>query len=149
MLILRRSSRPTERPAGNTAAPARPFDQPRNRASARRRDQRSQSVPGKGSTFTFYLPDSYESARPPTPRSEVEELAVENEAEQARFMALEADGGVEARVQIIVSDDRSEIVPGDKVLLVVEDDRSFARTLIEIGHELGFKCLVAQQGDDA
>ena len=31
-------------------------------------------------------------------------------------MALEADSGVEARIQIIVSDDRSEIVPGDKVL---------------------------------
>ncbi|HEX2641217.1 MAG TPA: response regulator, partial [Pyrinomonadaceae bacterium] len=107
------------------------------------------SVPGKGSTFTFYIPDSYEPARPPTPRNEVEELAVENEAEQARFMALEADSGVEAHIQIIVSDDRSEIVPGDKVLLIVEDDSSFARTLVDVGHELGFKCLVAQQGDDA
>jgi CheY-like chemotaxis protein len=61
----------------------------------------------------------------------------------------ETEGGLEARIQIIVSDDRNDISPGDRVMLIIEDDSSFARTLIDVGHDHGFKCLVEQNGDDA
>jgi CheY-like chemotaxis protein len=38
------------------------------------------------------------------------------------------------------------IADGDRVLLVVENDTNFARMLMEIGHEQGFKVVVATRG---
>ena len=46
-----------------------------------------------------------------------------------------------------ISDDRMSITPGDKVLLLIEDDVRFIPLLIELGRERGFKCVVAPRGD--
>ncbi|MBS1603752.1 MAG: response regulator, partial [Bacteroidetes bacterium] len=40
-------------------------------------------------------------------------------------------------------DDRSSIQPGDKIVLVVEDDLRFGRIIIEKAHEYGMKAVVA------
>ena len=40
-------------------------------------------------------------------------------------------------------DDRDTIQPGDRVLLIVENDLTFARFLLDLAHEHGFKALVA------
>ncbi len=48
-----------------------------------------------------------------------------------------------------VPDDRETIRGGDRVMLVVEDDRSFARVVAGIVREKGFKCLVAGDGESA
>jgi CheY-like chemotaxis protein len=45
-----------------------------------------------------------------------------------------------------VEDDRFDIQPNDRVLLIVEDDPAFARVLLESAHERGFKGLVATRG---
>jgi CheY-like chemotaxis protein len=46
-----------------------------------------------------------------------------------------------------VEDDRESIEPGDRVVLIVEDDADFARTELSIARERGFKGLVALRGD--
>ncbi len=45
-----------------------------------------------------------------------------------------------------VGDDREHIEPGDRVLLIVENDLGFARLLLETAHEKGFKALVTSLG---
>ena len=49
----------------------------------------------------------------------------------------------------VVEDDRDALQPGDRVLLIVEDDVSFARILLDTGRRQGFKGIVALQGDIA
>src|SRR5439155_19136966 len=46
-------------------------------------------------------------------------------------------------------DDRGKIEPGDKVLLIVEDDPNYGRILLEMAHEKGFKGVVVQRGAEA
>jgi CheY-like chemotaxis protein len=48
-----------------------------------------------------------------------------------------------------VEDDRDRIKPGDRVLLIVENDPNFVRVLLHMAREQGFKGLVAQGGHSA
>jgi CheY-like chemotaxis protein len=49
-------------------------------------------------------------------------------------------------MEMTIDDDRGHIDPGDKVLLIVEDDANYARILLEMAHDKGFKGVVAQSG---
>ena len=94
------------------------------------------STPGVGSTFKLYLPVRYmgptAQARPTMQtRSNV-------------VMLPERATVVEQ-----IADDRADINPGDSVLLVVEDDPHYARILVDLAHDEGFKVVVAMRGDDA
>ncbi|MCJ9668737.1 HAMP domain-containing protein [Neorhizobium sp. BETTINA12A] len=99
------------------------------------------STPGVGSTFVLYLPLTYVGASPASKalpaHSNVVQLA---EAAAAR----RADKPAEQ-----VEDDRGEIQPGDAVLLIVEDDPHYARVLVDLAHDSGFKVLVATRGGEA
>ncbi len=45
-----------------------------------------------------------------------------------------------------IGDDRTDIRPGDPVLLIVEDDVTFAQILLDMAHDRGLKAIVALQG---
>ncbi len=45
-----------------------------------------------------------------------------------------------------VEDDRDDITPGDRCLLIVEDDAGFASALLALARDRGFKGLVAESG---
>jgi CheY-like chemotaxis protein len=92
------------------------------------------SVPGQGSTFTLYLPLHYagpDQATVSTRRSKAQETTV---------ITLPV-----AREEH-VPDDRETIQPGDPVLLVIEDDPHYARILLGLARDKGFKGLVANKG---
>ena len=48
-----------------------------------------------------------------------------------------------------VPDDRDNLQEGDPVLLIVEDDPHYARILVDLARDDGFKVLVAMRGADA
>ena len=48
-----------------------------------------------------------------------------------------------------IPDDRLEIQPGDPILLIVEDDPHYARIMVDLARDKGFKVLVAMRGADA
>ncbi|RKH41093.1 response regulator, partial [Corallococcus sicarius] len=47
-----------------------------------------------------------------------------------------------------LEDDRDQLIPGSRLLLVVEDDAHFAGVLRDLAWELGFQCLLAANGTD-
>ncbi|WP_395645229.1 HAMP domain-containing protein [Terricaulis sp.] len=95
------------------------------------------STPGEGSTFTLFLPLSYVGStmpqRPATPAPT-----------QTLAHAPMRSAPVER-----IADDRNDIGPGDEVLLVVEDDPSYASIVASLAREGGLKVLVAMTGSEA
>src|SRR5262245_1733241 len=57
-------------------------------------------------------------------------------------------GTVERPVETI-PDDRHDIQPGDNILLVIEDDPHYARVIMDLSRDKGFKVLLAMRGGDA
>jgi len=51
--------------------------------------------------------------------------------------------------EIEIDDDRNLIQPRDAVLLIIEDDVTFARILLDLAHDRGIKALVALRGSAA
>jgi signal transduction histidine kinase/CheY-like chemotaxis protein/CHASE3 domain sensor protein/HAMP domain-containing protein len=48
-----------------------------------------------------------------------------------------------------IPDDRNDINPGDKVILIVEDDVAFAKSLLDFTRTKGYKGVVCVRGDQA
>jgi CheY-like chemotaxis protein len=46
-----------------------------------------------------------------------------------------------------LNDDRQRIQPGDRVLLIIENDQAYARILMDLAREHDFRCLAAVRGD--
>ncbi|MCD6415272.1 MAG: response regulator [Planctomycetes bacterium] len=100
-----------------------------------------ESEPGKGSTFTLYLPLAVSASRNAAP-GDAATLTVSRADRGAASDAARQDA---AAVQI--EDDREHLQKDDRVILVIEDDPDFARLLERKCHEKGFKCLAAPTGE--
>jgi signal transduction histidine kinase/CheY-like chemotaxis protein/HAMP domain-containing protein len=99
------------------------------------------SRPGEGSTFTLYLPVSEKPRASRTLRSIPLEARPEP-AQKAVVQALYADD-VAADDRNDADDDRAIIQPGDRTLMIVENDLAFAKMLLEAARRQGFKGLVS------
>jgi HAMP domain-containing protein/CheY-like chemotaxis protein/signal transduction histidine kinase len=97
------------------------------------------SIPGTGSTFILYLPIRYAG---PT-----------NSALAPRSLEAHPAGRAKDRLPEAptehVSDDRASLTEEDTTLLIVEDDPHYARVVVDLARDRGFKVLVAHRGTDA
>jgi len=126
---------------------------------------RVESESGVGSTFTLYLPQTYSTpgrravegpvdvtatTTPQTQRIPMTfpdfdpETSSDREAREAR--GEESQGVI---VEEQVPDDRDTVRQGDRTVLIVEDDVSFASILLDMARDKGFKGIVATRGEAA
>ena len=96
------------------------------------------SVHGQGSTFTLYLPLHYTG---PTAGGSAPATAAA--AETARSHGLTVLPVVHEET---IADDRDVIAEGDAVMLIIEDDAHYARILLGLARDHGFRGLVATKG---
>jgi len=118
---------------------------------------RLESVPGTGSTFTLFLPQTY---------MPVATAVVRNDSQRPALMVADVPiSSVEEKINFLIpapsmepvamsgemeiDDDRNLIQPGDPVMLIVEDDTTFARILVEMAHDRNLRALVAHRGATA
>lgn len=102
-----------------------------------------ESLEGEGSSFTLFLPingavQSIPSPeQPDRPKSSMED-----------DLSLSSSDSIS--VKVFIADDRDQIQANNlekaKVVLIIEDDRNFAKVLLELSRKKGFKCLVAGDG---
>jgi HAMP domain-containing protein/signal transduction histidine kinase/CheY-like chemotaxis protein len=108
------------------------------------------SEAGKGSTFTLHLPvDPHVStAIQPVSSGTVATgapLGFTSSYTPSIAVAQEIPPSIAAKP----ADDRYNIQPDDRVLLVAEDDLDFGGFVCEMAREQGFKCLLAPDGHSA
>jgi CheY-like chemotaxis protein/CHASE3 domain sensor protein len=116
------------------------------------------SQPGAGSTFTLYLPLT---RKPSTPQIEFEgkpekpkNVPTKLAPPIPKVLTVESrttsQGDISPSPKMVSSiseipDDRLTIESGDRVLLIIEDDDKFARILLDMARQQGFKGIVALQ----
>jgi HAMP domain-containing protein/signal transduction histidine kinase/DNA-binding response OmpR family regulator len=114
-----------------------------------------ESEVGQGSTFTLYLPIDY---NPSMVKKEKQSSLTVSEYKLSETtsddVAIESVPTIKVATDVKdlnvlneiindVGDDRNNILPSDKVVLVVEDDLRFAKIMIEKAHEMSLKVVVA------
>jgi HAMP domain-containing protein/CheY-like chemotaxis protein/signal transduction histidine kinase len=100
------------------------------------------SAPGKGSTFTLYLPQTYVGPSAPSV------AALEGKASSSSLRLPLSSASASERPTEHIADDRENLQPDDAVLLIVEDDPHYAQVLRDLSREKGFKVLVAMRGTE-
>ncbi len=111
---------------------------------------RLDSVPGKGSTFTLFLPRVYSSGKAARRVQEQQQAASLAQGQDTTVSTQLQEGVPEvSALPNEISDDRARLRKGDKVLLIVDNDMAFSRFLYDQAHEKGFKALVTSKGGAA
>ncbi|WP_426700798.1 response regulator [Rhodanobacter sp. Col0626] len=94
-----------------------------------------QSQIGQGSRFTLLLPET----PPPAAATTVDR----EEAGSERHRHFTSS----ALLPMSIEDDRGSLLPGQTVILVIEDDPAFVRILIDMIHRRGYRALAAMNGE--
>jgi CheY-like chemotaxis protein/CHASE3 domain sensor protein len=115
------------------------------------------SEPNKGSKFTLTLPNQYkpvetttDSMSPPTQYTPGASIGSTKNPE-AVFATAPAPLPKRKKAPLLpaIADDRDDLQPQDRVVLITEDDENFARILLDLAHELKFKAIVATTAEQA
>src|SRR5690606_34950879 len=87
---------------------------------------------GKGSVFTLYIPLQYKEGTKPVGEYSVKQLPV-----------FSNKLSLPAAPQTGIEDDRFNILPNDKVLLIIEDDLRFTQIMMDKAHDFNLKTITA------
>ena len=98
------------------------------------------SAPGDGSVFRLYVPQRFMSPRTVRTEPAIGGFRVPVQSSADAPAPDLADSTTEP------NDDRTTLLPGDRVLLAVEDDLVFAQVLREAAHANGFKVIIEPSG---
>ncbi len=101
-----------------------------------------QSEEGKGSEFTLVLPLNKNITYQPQPKKE--EVAEQPEI----IINKKSKEFIADVIPASIPDDRDNINEGDKVILIVEDDTAFAKSLIDFTRKNNYKAIAAVRGDE-
>jgi signal transduction histidine kinase/DNA-binding response OmpR family regulator/CHASE3 domain sensor protein len=108
-------------------------------------DMHVNSVVNEGSEFILRVPlkkyTDISSAKP-----EATELSHKKQEETAK--AEEDSKYIAQIIPASIKDDRNSIKPDDKVILIIEDDTNFAKSLLQFSNKKGYKAVVAVRGDE-
>ncbi|HSI84996.1 MAG TPA: response regulator, partial [Candidatus Methylacidiphilales bacterium] len=129
------------------------------------------SSPGEGSVFTLFLPQNYIPIKPAKRQAVVTSGTTDGTAQTEHAALLERsepdvsvpvlvpdsnddeddDAGTADSLSALLEsdDDADNIEDDDRVILIVENDVSFAQLLLEMAHESDFKALISTRGADA
>jgi CheY-like chemotaxis protein len=116
-----------------------------------------ESNPGRGSTFTLFVPvestgviskeasdtltNAYQQLQLGASSGEIDTLL--------HSLRVASDPADPTKINIVsemindTGDDRNNILQGDKIVLIVEDDLRFGKIIIEMAHEYDLKAVVA------
>jgi signal transduction histidine kinase len=102
------------------------------------------SIPGVGSEFKLAIPAFKSNISKPLSSSLSEEVKPGNVSAPAasKFLASQVP-------EFLPDDDRANILPTDKILLIVEDDIGFAKALLDFARQKGYKGIIVVRGDEA
>lgn len=107
-----------------------------------------QSEEGQGSTFTLVLPAKKSGTVLETPAAFVQPL-VPSVQQSPLLPANETyNQYISDTIPEPVPDDREAVTEGDKVILIVEDDTAFAKSVLDFTRQKGYKGIVAVRGDE-
>jgi signal transduction histidine kinase/DNA-binding response OmpR family regulator len=96
------------------------------------------STEGKGSEFVLALPETVQ------PQSTTASAPLTSQPIlKTHHIGLAANISQQS-----VADDRNNIQPDDKIILLIDDDPHFGNAVVEINQRLGYKTVVAQTGGE-
>ncbi len=116
-----------------------------------------ESEKDKGSTFTIVIPEYHSHASAKTSVSPgncpegtpAQKNPTENKARPHKKLTDpdQVSGSDPLDHKTSVRDDRKILSPGDKSLLIIEDDPISAKIMRDFARERGFKCIIAHDGE--
>ncbi|MBI9073668.1 MAG: response regulator [Melioribacteraceae bacterium] len=99
------------------------------------------STPGSGSQFTLYIPYEINHDQIPQSYKEVDENKGADENANSTQPPLASNSN-----EIYIADDRNNLQKDEEAILIIEDDKNFAKVLMGIVRKNGHRALVAGDG---
>jgi CheY-like chemotaxis protein len=102
------------------------------------------STPGEGSTFVLSLPEQYSGQVAPVASTAASEPLAPRSLPRVPSSSPKPVTPAAPHIE----DDREKLTDDARVILVIEDDVSFAGVLRDLARELGFACIVTHNARD-